>query len=65
VCGPEVEIELADGQRQTVSTLVTAAVSVGEYVLVDRGFIIQTITADEARTIIALYEEMSSLAELP
>ena len=57
------DVELADGQLTTVSTLVTPDVSVGQYVLVDRGFIIQTITANEAQTISALYEEMNSLVE--
>ena len=57
------DIELADGQVTTVSTLVTPGASVGEYVLVDRGFIIQQISADEARAILALYEEMNNLVE--
>jgi hydrogenase expression/formation protein HypC len=57
------DVELADGQLTTVSTLVTPGVSVGQYVLVDRGFIIQAISADEAHTILALYEELSSLPE--
>jgi hydrogenase expression/formation protein HypC len=57
------DVELPDGQKTTVSTLVTPGVNVGQYVLVDRGFIIQTISADEAQTIVALYDEMSSLAE--
>lgn len=61
----EVEVELADGQRTNVSSLVAPSVAVGDYVLVDRGFIVQTIDADEAQAIIALYAEMSSLAELP
>jgi len=60
----EADVELADGQRATVSTLVAPAV-VGDYVLVDRGFVVQTISADEAQTIIALYAEMNSLVELP
>ena len=38
-------------------------VSAGQYVLVDRGFIIQTISADEAQVILALYDEMNSLGE--
>jgi hydrogenase expression/formation protein HypC len=60
----EADVELADGQRTTVSTLVTSA-DVGDYVLIDRGFIVQTISADEAQAIIALYAEMDSLAKLP
>ena len=61
----EADVELADGQQTTVSTLVTPTVSAGDYVLVDRGLVVQTISADEARTISALYAEMGSLAELP
>jgi len=61
----EAEVELPDGQRTSVSTLITPAASVGDYVLVDRGFIVQTISADEAQAIIALYAEMNSQAGLP
>jgi hydrogenase expression/formation protein HypC len=57
------DVELADGQVTTVSTLVTSGVTVGEYVLVDRGFIIQTISVDEAQAILALYDEMNILVE--
>jgi hydrogenase assembly chaperone HypC/HupF len=57
------DVELADGRLTTVSTLVTPGVRVGQYVLVDRGFVVQTISADEARTILALYDEMNSLVE--
>jgi hydrogenase expression/formation protein HypC len=57
------DLELADGQLTTASTLVIPEVSVGQYVLVDRGFIIQTITAEEAQTVVALYQEMNSLVE--
>jgi hydrogenase assembly chaperone HypC/HupF len=57
------DVESADGHLTTVSTLVTPGVSVGQYVLVDRGFIIETIGADEARAIQALYDEMNGLVE--
>jgi hydrogenase expression/formation protein HypC len=57
------DVELADGQVTTVSTLVAPGASVGEYVLVDRGFIIQQISADEAQAILAMYEEMNTLVE--
>jgi hydrogenase expression/formation protein HypC len=61
----DADVELADGQRTIVSNLVTPGVDVGDYVLVDRGFIIQAITADEARAIIELYAEMNALASTP
>jgi hydrogenase expression/formation protein HypC len=55
------DVELADGRVTTASTLITPEVGIGEYVLVDRGFIIQSITADEAQMILALYAEMNGL----
>jgi len=61
----EADVALADGQTATASTQVVAEVGVGDYVLIDRGFIIQIISADEAQAIIALYAEMSGLAEVP
>ena len=61
--GSVADVELADGQLTTVSTLVAPGVSVGQYVLVDRGFIIQAISADEAQAILALYDEMNLLVE--
>jgi hydrogenase expression/formation protein HypC len=57
------DVELVGGQVTTASTLVTPGVSVGQYVLVDRGFIIQMISANEARAIVALYDEMNTLVE--
>ena len=57
------DVQSSDGQVATVSTLVMPEVSAGQYVLVDRGFIIQTISADEAQVILALYDEMNSLGE--
>jgi hydrogenase expression/formation protein HypC len=57
------DVELADGQVTSVSTLVEPGASVGEYVLVDRGFIVQRITADEAQAILVLYEEMNTMVE--
>lgn len=59
----EADVALADGQVTTASTLALPEVAVGDYVLVDRGFIIQTISADEARAILELYSEMSTLTE--
>jgi hydrogenase expression/formation protein HypC len=59
----EADVELADGQRTTASTVATPDVTVGDYVLLDRGFVLQIISADEAQAILALYAEISSLAE--
>jgi hydrogenase maturation factor len=57
------DVEFANGQVASASTLLAPAVRVHDYVLVDRGFIIQTISADEAQAILALYDEMSALVE--
>jgi len=61
----EADIELADGRETTVSCAVAPDVSVGAYVLVDRGFIIQTISGEEARTIVEMYAELSALPAQP
>jgi hydrogenase expression/formation protein HypC len=59
----EAEVELADGQVTTVSTLLAPGLTVGQHVLVDRGFIIQTISPDEARAILSMYDEMNGLMQ--
>jgi hydrogenase maturation factor len=54
----EVMVELNDGQQMLASNLLSHEVAVGDYVLVDRGLVIQAISAAEAEAILALYAEM-------
>jgi hydrogenase expression/formation protein HypC len=57
----EVEVELADGQRVSASTVLAPGLEVGEYVLVDRGMVIERLSEEEAREIIEVYREMAEL----
>jgi hydrogenase assembly chaperone HypC/HupF len=57
------ELELFDGQRATAGTFLQPDVSVGDYVLVDRGLVVERIDADEAQAILAMYREMDELLQ--
>lgn len=59
----EVEVQLADGQRVVVNAQLKPNLAPGDYVLVDRGLVIETIAADEARAILELYAEIGSLLD--
>ena len=59
----EVEVELNDGQRALVSAAPKPDLSVGDYVLVDRGLVVETIDADEAQAILTMYREIGDLLE--
>ena len=59
----QVEVELADGQRAMVSSELKRDLAVGDYVLVDRGLVIETIAADEAQAILQMYAEIGELLD--
>ena len=59
----QVEVELADGQRAMVSSELKPDLAVGDYVLVDRGLVIETIAADEARAILEMYAEIGEMLD--
>jgi hydrogenase assembly chaperone HypC/HupF len=59
----QVEVEMADGQRALVSAALKADLAVGDYVLVDRGLVVETIDADEAAAILNMYREIGELLE--
>lgn len=59
----EVEVESPDGQRSTVDASLMVDLAVGSYVLVDRGVVIETITFEEAQTILQMYREIDSLLQ--
>jgi hydrogenase assembly chaperone HypC/HupF len=63
VDGTNVEVELADGERVRVSGELRPDVAVGDYVLVDRGLVVETIAADEAQAILSMYAEIGALLE--
>ncbi|TME96695.1 MAG: HypC/HybG/HupF family hydrogenase formation chaperone [Chloroflexi bacterium] len=59
----QVEVELADGQRAVVDATLKPDLSVGDYVLVDRGIVVDSIAADEAQVILSMYREIGELLE--
>ena len=58
-----VEVELSDGQRTLVNGALKPDLAVGDYVLVDRGLVVETLEADEAEAIISMYREIGQLLE--
>jgi len=55
------EVELHGGMRATVSLAVTPDVTVGQYVMVDRGLILSVIEPDEVEAILAMYDEIGQM----
>ncbi len=58
-----VVVELADGQRAPASAALKPDLVVGDYVLVDRGLVVETIDAQEAEAILTMYREIGDLLE--
>ncbi len=61
--GHEAEVELADGQRALVDASLRPDVTVGAYVLVDRGLIVEIIAKDEAQAILSMYAQIGELLD--
>jgi hydrogenase assembly chaperone HypC/HupF len=59
----EVEVELANGQRAVVDASLKPDLAIGDYVLVDRGVVIETIGPEEAQAILSMYREIGELLE--
>jgi hydrogenase assembly chaperone HypC/HupF len=57
------EIEQHGGQRATVNCALRPDAKPGDYVLVDRGLIIEIIEAAEAASIIEMYAQIGDLLE--
>jgi hydrogenase assembly chaperone HypC/HupF len=66
VDGPRAEVELHGGGRATVGCDLVQNVAAGDFVLVDRGLVLQVIAPAEAEAILAMYAEIGELlAEEP
>ena len=61
VDGLQAEVEMFGGMRITADTTLRPDVSAAQYVLVDRGLVIEIIDADEADAILAMYEEIGQM----
>jgi hydrogenase assembly chaperone HypC/HupF len=59
----EVEVELADGQRAVVNSELKPDLAVGDYVLVDRGLVIETIPEEDALAILQMYAEIGDMLD--
>jgi len=58
-----VEVELANGERTRVDCSLKSDVAIGDYVLVDRGLVVDTLTEQEAHAILEIYREIGELLE--
>jgi hydrogenase assembly chaperone HypC/HupF len=63
VNGDRAEVEQHGGQRAVVSCALRPEVMPGDYVLVDRGLIIEQIEPEEAAAIMQMYAEIGDLLE--
>jgi hydrogenase expression/formation protein HypC len=53
------EVELPDGTRARVDTTLAPTVAAGQFVLIDRGVVLDVIQPDEAKAILAMYAELT------
>jgi len=63
VNGEEATVELHGGMQATANLTLRPNVAVGQFVMVDRGMVLEIIGAAEAAAIIAMYEEIGELLE--
>jgi hydrogenase expression/formation protein HypC len=59
--GDEAIVELHGGMQARASLVLHPDVTAGQYVLVDRGMVLQVVDEAEALAIIAMYEEIGDL----
>ena len=63
VNGEEAELELHGGMRVNANISLKPEVVVGQFVLMDRGLVLEIIEPAEAEAIIAMYEEIGQLLD--
>lgn len=61
LAGGVAEIELVGGERIRADVALHPDLSIDQYVLVDRGLVIEVVEADEAERIVAFYAELENL----
>jgi hydrogenase expression/formation protein HypC len=57
------ELELPDGTRASADLVLCPEAAVDQYVLVDRGLVLQVIETAEAEALVAMYEEIGQLLD--
>lgn len=63
VGGDYAEAELLEGERVRVSTALHPDVTIDQYVLLDRGMIIELIAADQVEEMLQFYAELTQMWE--
>jgi hydrogenase expression/formation protein HypC len=63
VGGDYAEAELLEGERVRVSTALHPDVTIDQYVLLDRGMIIELIDADQVEEMLQFYAELTQMWE--
>jgi len=63
VDGDHAEVEQHGGQRATVNCSLRPNIAPGDFVLVDRGLIIEVIEPAEAAAILEMYAEIGKLLD--
>ncbi len=61
VDGQQAEVELPGGMRAVVGLALHPDVAVGQYVMVDRGHVLEVIEPAEAEAILAMYQQIGDL----
>ncbi len=56
-------VELLEGETVRVSTAIQPNVAVGQYVLLDRGMIIEVIDANQVEEMLQFYAELTAMWE--
>lgn len=59
--GQSAEIKLLEGQITNVNTTLAPDVQAGEYVLVDRGMIMEVVTANQVEEMLKFYQELTDM----
>lgn len=63
VDGERAEAELLEGERVRVSTALHPEVATAQYVLLDRGMIIEIIAEDQVEEMLQFYAELTAMWE--
>ena len=61
--GETATVELLEGEIVRVSTAIHPDVAIGQYVLLDRGMIIEVIDADQVEEMLQFYTELTQMWE--
>ncbi|HEX5501873.1 MAG TPA: HypC/HybG/HupF family hydrogenase formation chaperone [Thermomicrobiales bacterium] len=63
VAGDRAEVRLLEGQTARVALALAPDAAVGQYVLLDRGAIIEVVAPEQVEALLAFYAELADLWE--